>query len=157
MSRHELIVESTPEPLTPVFSKGTANADGNIFWSRAGETPLKRYSPPALVRPTEFIFEPITPTASPKTFLGTEPSRALEAGKFERERDAFLKLKDSLLGQETYTGKFVAIHQGRIVGVGEDKRELAKNVYAQFGYVAIYIGKVERVRTAVEMPSPEGP
>jgi len=75
---------------------------------------------------------------------------------FEREKQAFLEVKDSLLDNPEFRGKFVAIYEGNIVDQDEDNRELAKRVYRRHGYVPIYIGKIERERRIIEMPSPEG-
>jgi hypothetical protein len=75
---------------------------------------------------------------------------------FETNRQAFLRIKDSLLDNPEYSGKFVAIYGGEIVDQDEDNRELARRVYSEHGYAPIYIGKIERERRVVEMPSPEG-
>jgi len=75
---------------------------------------------------------------------------------FERERLAFLRIKDSLLDNPKFRGKFVAIYKGNIVGQDEDNRKLARRVYSRYGYVPIYIDKIERERRVIEMPSPEG-
>lgn len=82
--------------------------------------------------------------------LGASPRTA-----FDLEKDSFRALRDSSLGYETYKEKFVAIHKGKVVDFGEDKKTLAKRVYAKYGYVPIYIGKVERKRIIGEMSSPE--
>lgn len=84
------------------------------------------------------------------------PPSPPELDAFERERQAFLRIRDSLLGNPEFRGKFVAIYRGGIVGRDEDNRELAKRVYREHGYVPIYIGKIERERRVIEMPSPEG-
>jgi len=74
---------------------------------------------------------------------------------FDEERDAFLRMKDILIGDIKYARKFVAIHKGNVIGFDESKKELAKRVYAEHGYIPIYIGKVEKERTTGEMSSPE--
>lgn len=78
-----------------------------------------------------------------------------ELQAFERERQAFLRIKDSLLDNPQYEGKFVAIYRGEIVDQDEDNRELASRVYSEYGYVPIYIDRIERERRVIEMPSPE--
>jgi len=60
--------------------------------------------------------------------------------KFERERSAFLRLLPDLL--KTHQGKYVAIHEERVVGEGDDKVAVALATYRQFGYVEIYVGLV---------------
>jgi len=62
--------------------------------------------------------------------------------QIEEERKAFLKIKDKLAKDPQYSGKYVAIFKGAIVGCDEDKRRLAENVYKKYGYVPIYIDKV---------------
>jgi len=103
------------------------------------------------VRGHEVDWAPFQPISIPVPRRG---SSELEA--FERERQAFLEAKDSLLDNPEFRGKFVAIYEGKIVDQDEDNRELAKRVYRRHGYVPIYIGKVERERRIIEMPSPEG-
>ena len=58
----------------------------------------------------------------------------------EKERAAFVRLKDQLL--RTHRGKFVAILNGEVVGVDEDDRTLTRRVYAEYGYVPVYIDRV---------------
>jgi PHD/YefM family antitoxin component YafN of YafNO toxin-antitoxin module len=58
----------------------------------------------------------------------------------EKERAAFLRLKDQLL--RTYQGKFVAILNEEVIDVDEDDRVLTRRVYAEHGYVPIYIDQV---------------
>ena len=58
----------------------------------------------------------------------------------EKERAAFVRLKDQLL--RTHRGKFVAILNGEVVDVDEDDRILTRRVYAEYGYVPIYIDRV---------------
>jgi hypothetical protein len=74
---------------------------------------------------------------------------------FEKEQQAFLKLKPSLLYQETYINKFVAVLGGEVVDLDNDIRNLAKRVYSKYGYVPIYIEKVQRNETVEELPSPD--
>jgi len=58
----------------------------------------------------------------------------------EKERAAFVRLKNQLL--RTHRGKFVAILNGEVVDVDEDDRILTRRVYAEYGYVPIYIDRV---------------
>ena len=71
------------------------------------------------------------------------------ADKWEREYLAFRRFLPALFA--TYRGKYVAVHDEQVVASGDDKVALALSVYAQYGYVPIYIGLVsdapiERVR-----------
>ncbi|MEM2491032.1 MAG: hypothetical protein QXG96_02415, partial [Candidatus Bathyarchaeia archaeon] len=82
--------------------------------------------------------------------------RRLEAIlRLEEEREAFLRMRDGLLRDPSYAGKYVAVFQGAIVGCGEDKGKLAEEVYGKCGYVPIYIERVAAGERRVEAPSPE--
>jgi hypothetical protein len=72
---------------------------------------------------------------------------------WDGERRAFLRLLPTLLA--THRGRYVAVHQGRVIDDGPDQVELAKRVYAEVGYVPIYVGLVtdEPPRPA-RIPSP---
>lgn len=74
---------------------------------------------------------------------------------FEKEQQAFLKLKSSFLRHGTHRNKFVAVFGGKVVGVDKDIKKLAKRVYDKHGYVPIYIGKVQKENRVAELPSHE--
>lgn len=75
--------------------------------------------------------------------------------RVEEEREAFSKLKDKLIQDPNYNGKYVAVFQRSVVGCDEDKEKLAKTVYENYGYVPIYFDKVAPGERQVEVPSPE--
>jgi len=75
--------------------------------------------------------------------------------RIEEEREAFLKVRDELIRNPVYNGKYVAVFQGKIVGYDEEKERLAETVYKKYGYVPIYIDKVAPGERQVEIPSPE--
>lgn len=75
--------------------------------------------------------------------------------RIEEEREAFSKIRDRLIRDPAYNGKYVAVFQGRIVGCDEEKERLAEKVYEKYGYVPIYIDKVAPGERRVEIPSPE--
>ena len=56
------------------------------------------------------------------------------------EYRAFRKLLPGLL--EKYRNKYVAIHEGQVVGVGDNQIELAISVQRRIGNVAIHVGLV---------------
>ena len=73
--------------------------------------------------------------------------------KWQREYQAFLRLLPELL--VTHRGRYVAIHEGRVAGVGDDRIELAREVWAKHGYVPIHIGLVTTdPPPVVRAPSP---
>ncbi len=75
--------------------------------------------------------------------------------RIEDEREAFLKIRDKLIRDPNYTGKYIAVFQGAVVGCDEEKGRLAETVYKKYGYVPIYIDKVAPSERRVEIPSPE--
>lgn len=75
--------------------------------------------------------------------------------RIEEEREAFLKIRDKLIRDPLYTGKYIAVFQGAVVGFDEEKERLAETVYGKYGYVPIYIDKVAPSERRVEIPSPE--
>jgi hypothetical protein len=73
--------------------------------------------------------------------------------KWQREYRAFLQLLPQLL--QTHRGKYVAVHEGKVVDSGDDKIALALRAYARYGYVPIYVGLVtERPLRPERIPSP---
>jgi len=74
---------------------------------------------------------------------------------WKKERNAFAMMKNVLLVEEKYKGKFVAIHDEKIVDYDVDDRKLAKRVYEKYGYRPIYFGRVTEEIKVIEVPSPE--
>lgn len=71
---------------------------------------------------------------------------------FEQEVAAFEQLRPALLKQ--YAGRYVAIYQGKVVAIGDEKLALLDVVRERFGPIVCYIEKVspDSPRT-VRMPS----
>ena len=94
-----------------------------------------------------------------KTLVATRvlEERTLLSGedRFLQDKNAFANMKSRLLTSRRFSGKFVAIHNGRVVGYDRNIVELAKRMYRCFGYSPIYIGKVESQEQVIELPSPE--
>jgi hypothetical protein len=84
--------------------------------------------------------------------LGVETVSALDR-VFEREKRAFLEIKGRLIADPHYTGKYIAIVDGEIAGVGDDRIKLAREIYAKKGYVTMYIGEVSQQDSIAEEPS----
>lgn len=66
--------------------------------------------------------------------------------KWECEYRAFQRLLPELL--KTHHGKYVAIHEERVIDSGNDPIALIKQVHARIGYVPIHVDRV------AEQPSP---
>jgi hypothetical protein len=62
--------------------------------------------------------------------------------KWEREYRAFKRLLPELM--KTHHGKYVAIHEERVVDAGEEPVSLALRVMARIGDVAIHVGYVSK-------------
>jgi len=75
--------------------------------------------------------------------------------KFQHEKNIFELIKKSLLKNEKYLNKFVAIHQGKIIDYDEDNIKLAKRAYSEYGYIPIYFGKVSKKERVFDFSSPE--
>lgn len=80
----------------------------------------------------------------------TELAEADEA--FIREVTAFKVLKPELL--KKYPNQYVAIYQGQVVGSGDNRLALVKDVYNRFGEVPCYVEKVSsELPRRVRIPS----
>ena len=95
----------------------------------------------------------------PSPFLGAEEVPSLyrrelprRAVIFQREKQAFERLKPELL--KTHRGQYVVIREEKGVLFGNNKNELAKQAYSQFGYGPLYIGLVEEEPEVVHIPTP---
>jgi hypothetical protein len=94
----------------------------------------------------------------------TLPAPVLEPlvplSKFERERQAFQRLLPELL--KTHRGKYVAIHEERMVDSDTDQVALLLRVHAQHGYVPVYSALVAEQQPIYRLPHyreywPQGP
>jgi hypothetical protein len=85
----------------------------------------------------------------------TYPAPNLEAflppmGKYERERRAFQRLLPDLL--KTHRGKYVAVHDEKVVDSDEDEVALATRVWQRHGYVPIHVQRVTEQPELVRIP-----
>jgi PHD/YefM family antitoxin component YafN of YafNO toxin-antitoxin module len=71
---------------------------------------------------------------------------------FEREREAYAQLEESLRPQ--YEGLYVAIRGGQVVDSDADELTLIMRVYERFGYGPMYVRKVGAPLPVVRVPSP---
>jgi hypothetical protein len=60
--------------------------------------------------------------------------------KGEREHQAFQRLLPELL--QEYRGKYVAIHEGKVVDSDSDDITLVQRVHSRIGYVPIHVALV---------------
>jgi hypothetical protein len=80
------------------------------------------------------------------------PLHDVETEVFQREREAFNRIKHELL--KTHKGEYVVIHEGKPVLFGRNKTELAKEAYKKFGYVPLYIGLVREEPEVIHLSTP---
>ncbi len=74
---------------------------------------------------------------------------------FQREKRAFQRLKPELM--RTNRGQYVVIREEKPVLFGNNKTELAKQAYKQFGYGPLYIGLLEEEPEVVHLVTPRVP
>ena len=72
--------------------------------------------------------------------------------KFALEREAFQLMLPELL--KTHYGKYVAIHEGKIVAEGDTDVDVADEAHRRVGNVALYVSRVVRPteQEVVRMP-----
>ena len=86
-----------------------------------------------------------------RAWQSTQQKAAISA-EFEAEVAAFEQLKPSLL--EQFPGRVVAIHQGQVVEVSDDKMEVLSRVQEKLGNVTCYVEWVEpEAPRRVRLPS----
>ncbi len=64
-------------------------------------------------------------------------------------------MKGGLVRDPDFVGKFVAVVGGTVVDSDADENILAWRVYGKYGYVPIYVEKIESEEEVLEIPSPE--
>jgi len=73
-----------------------------------------------------------------------------EEAQIELEHKAFLQMLPELLKQ--YQGRVVAIHQGQVVDVGDDRMEVWQRARHQLAGAPVYVQTVEYPQTVYKMP-----
>lgn len=81
---------------------------------------------------------------------GREQKRRKDLEAFEREQQAFERLKPELL--QTHRGQWVAIYQGKVVEAGQDRSQVLDSVYDRLGYVPVYVQQVEERPRVYKLP-----
>ncbi len=83
----------------------------------------------------------------PEVTLATPPD-----DKWSREKRAFLAMLPELLAK--YRDQYVAVHEGKVVGMGADQIAVGKKAYQEFGYVPILVRLVtDQPPRVVRIPS----
>jgi len=81
---------------------------------------------------------------------GRKEKRREDLEAFERERQAFERLKPELL--RTHRGQWVAIYKGKVVEAGQDRSQVLDSVYGRFGYVPLYVQRIEEQPRVYKLP-----
>ena len=82
----------------------------------------------------------------------SDPSREPKDAAFLREREAFHRLKPDLM--RTHKGKYVAVHGGEVICLGDSSVEVVKEACAKVGCVPVYIGLVAEGPRVLRVSSP---
>ena len=77
-------------------------------------------------------------------------ARQAEEAAIEREHAAFQRMLPELLKQ--YEGRVVAIYNGQVVDVGDDRMEVWKKARQKLGQVPVYVQTVEYPPKVYKMP-----
>ena len=72
--------------------------------------------------------------------------------QFLEDRAVFQRTLPDLL--KTHRGQWIAVYKGEVVASASNAGELAKQVYARFGYQAIYMDEVREEPRVYRIPSP---
>ncbi len=82
----------------------------------------------------------VTPLAQTTVQDGGRSSLERRLYDQQREIQAFQRMRTVL--EERYAGRVVAIYQGRVVAVGDDRQSVLREVWERFGPVTCYIERV---------------
>src|SRR2546421_190260 len=96
----------------------------------------------------ELVAQPLAPEGTREPL----PDWLARDPKFSREWDAYHRMLPQLL--QTHRGKYVAIHEGQVVGSGTDKIAVSLDAHRRFGAVPILIREVTETPRVVHNISP---
>jgi hypothetical protein len=82
-------------------------------------------------------------------------SMAADVRVLKGEFKHFMRIKDDLLADERYRGRFVAIKNKEIIDVGDDAFDLAIKLGKTYPDAVILIRKVVPETVVYDLPSPE--
>lgn len=97
----------------------------------------------------------VLPAASYEAFCAwqqREQSRyhPSQAAAFARERSAFEQMLPML--QKEHAGKVVVVYRSEVVEIGDEIGATLERVYARYGYVSCYAGRVEASPRVYKFP-----
>lgn len=82
--------------------------------------------------------------------IGPGRARSPRMQAWERERTAFARLAPRL--RRRYRGRWVGIHAGRVVAVGDDPEELARKLFRRLGNEPFFVGRVGAPPPLLDFP-----
>jgi len=133
-----LILKETQAPYTLTLDEATlAEGPVRVLW---GEQTVG-----VLVPPDEYeAFRAWRETRQRQAQVQQSPEA------FEREAAAFECMLPELL--QEYRGRVVALHNGRVVEVGDSKVEVSERVHQRLGDVTVYIQRVSEQPRVYKFP-----
>ena len=111
-----------------------------ISSSRSGSTTVagtNGYSLCKQAKAAVFFLFTLLPVCCIVKLMNAHPRQAVEQG-FERDRLDYWAMRDELLAK--YPGKWVAVHKGRVMAVGDDPLSIMEQALGEDGYA--YSNKV---------------
>ncbi len=75
--------------------------------------------------------------------------------KWREELDNFKSVRDKLIAEPRYAGRFVAMRNRQVVDSDTDEFRLARRISGKYPREVVLIAKVTDVETIHELPSPE--
>ena len=81
---------------------------------------------------------------------GRIPEQSPQMVAFAQERAVFEAMLPELL--QTHPGKVVVVYQGEVIAVGDAVGPTIEDIYARFGYVPCYAGRVEASPQIYQIP-----
>ena len=84
-----------------------------------------------------------------------EADRDKELSALLQEQAAFNELRPSLLADERYRDKYVAVLNHVVIDFDIDKYKLARRLIKKHPVDVVFIGNVQRDEAPVDLPSPE--
>jgi hypothetical protein len=73
---------------------------------------------------------------------------------FERQKEVFNRIRETLANEPQYQGKYVAIVDGKLADSDVDKIRLAERLYLRYGYIPFYVGEISKQKRYVHIRSP---
>ncbi len=87
--------------------------------------------------------------------VADSPCKSVDSAVLEEAANLFESMKESLLADDSYRDKYVALKAGELVDMDADEFTLVERVHREYPDALVFIGHVTRENPVFEMPSPE--